>query len=256
MTDQPAPSTEIPAKSGTPVSPTRFALAILTGCVIGWIGYTYPPETWAIPDDMLHIGALSSAEDQARLAAVVSENLWKNTILKFSLAGLGIGLSGLILNGTRRWGSTFLTLIAGPVCGLLAGVIGLYVRRYLNLGYPIPLVSEASRPLFCDSMVFAVNSILLVLPVAVLLRMQPSPLDHHKAYAMPLAGLLAGILVPFFSAFVLPAATSTTTYPPHGIGLTLLWFTALAGLTILLFAVTGSKKEKQPASSETVPAKA
>lgn len=253
MSDQPVVTTETPAQSSSPVSRTRFALAMLVGCVLGWIGYTYPPATWVVPDDMIEIGPLSSAEDQARLALVELDNLWKNTIIKFTLAGLGIGLSGLILNGTRRWGSTLLTLVAGAACGLLAGVAGLYARQYLNLNYPIPLVSEASRPLFCDSMVFAAISILLVLPITVLLRMQPSQLDHQKAYAMPLAGLLAGILIPFFSAILLPAATNTAVYPPAGIELTLLWFTALAGLAILLFAVTGSKKEKVPASSGTVP---
>ena len=245
--------------SSTPdtVSPTtaavgvgRFAIAILVGCLLGWVGYTYPPNTWKIPDDMLHIGALSPPADQARLAVVENANLWKNTMLKFSLAGLGIGLSGLILNGARNVGATLLTFVSGPLCGLLGGVVGLYIRKYLDLGHPIPLVSEASRPLLCDSLVFASVSVILILPVAILLRLQPSPQDHHRAYAVPLAGLLTGMLVPLVGAFALPVTTSTSAYPPYGSALTVMWFAVLAGLTVVISTSAGTKNARATAKAE------
>lgn len=220
----------------------RLIVAILVACVAGWVGFSFPPKTWNIPDDMIHIGALSPAKDQERLAAVELANLWKNSILKFSLAGLGVGLCGFVFQGGRNIGVSIATLIGGGLFGAAAGAIGLVVRRYLNQGHPIPLISESSRPLFCDSVVFVIISALLVCPVALLLILQSNRELRQKALSAPLAGVLTGLFVPFLGALVLPTYSTTSSYPPSGISLTILWFAALAAITLGLCVFMGGKK--------------
>jgi hypothetical protein len=192
---------------------------------------------------MSSIGALSPQSEQDALAAVVLANLWKNTLLKFGLAGAGLGLCGLLLSA-RKLTQSVTTFVSGIAGGLLAGTAGLFVHRYLALGHPFPLVSEATRPLVCEIILFAAVSILLILPFSILLISQPVKSERQKALTVPLAAILTGLLVPFLGAVVLPADTNSATYPPVGMLLTLLWFAALAGLTVLLVVYMGSREAK------------
>ncbi|MEO8269393.1 MAG: hypothetical protein ABI557_06720 [Aureliella sp.] len=229
----------------------RWVMAIVTASAIAWIGYNYPPYAWRIPDDMIHIGALSPADDQARLKVVESHNMWMNTLLKFGLAGAGMGLAGFFLNGfsaLRYLQNAILTLLSGIAAGCLAGVSGLLLRQYLNLDRPIPMISEQMRPLFADALVFMVASTLLLLPIAVLLLLQPDPQTKHKAGSIPLAGILAGIFVPFLVALI-ASHTSTSVFPPSGLVLTILWFSTMCLLSLILLALTGKRPANKAARS-------
>lgn len=226
------------------ISNGHLSAAILVASLLGWLGYSYPPVAWHVPDSMLHIGALSSASDQAKLAAVEKANLWKNTILKFTLAGLGIGLCGLVLHARalgHRWLTGLLTLVSGPLSGAMAGVIGLMIRQYLDRDYPIPLINDASRPLFADIVVFSVISAFLMAPIAVLLLCQPVKTDRHKAFAVLLAGVLTGLVVPLLGALMLSGYTNTSIFPPAGTGLTAIWFATMALITLVFVVFMGSK---------------
>jgi hypothetical protein len=230
-----------------------WTIAVIIACGLAWVGYTFPPKQWVIPDDMSHIGALSSEADKARLAAVVNSNLWNNTFLKFSLAGLGIGTAGVVLcipKIGKKWPMALGMLICGVASGLLAGSIGLIVRQYLDLDHPIPLISQEARPLFCDSVVFSVLSILLLLPVSLYLILQPAKSDRHKATSVPLAGLITGLVVPFTGALFLPSTVTTGLYPPRDWQVTVLWFATLAVTTLIVCVFMGSRNPQPKLDSK------
>ncbi len=234
-----------------------LSATVLLCCILAGLMFSYPPISWKIPDDMANINAMSPPDDQARLAVVVKANLWKNTMMKFTMAGLGIGLGMLTLAlMPRRFGIeksspiTSAVVVIGPVCGFLAGVIGLVVRQYLDLDNPIPLISDASRPLFCDSIVFSIISILLVLPITIVLKLQSNLTSKQLGSAMPVGGLLTGLLVQFAGAMVLPMYASTSVYPPAGRELIILWFASLALLTIALCWFRPSKRSVTSPSTE------
>jgi hypothetical protein len=158
------------------------------------------------------------------------------------------------LNATslgRQWLPVVVTLVSGIVGGVLAGALGLMLHRYLALGHPIPLVSEATRPLVCESAVFSVISMISLLPISVLLFFQPEKSERHKAFTVPLAGILTGLLVPFTAAIVLPADTTSSFYPPAAIGLTLLWFVALGLLTLLVVVFLGQRPAADSPAAES-----
>jgi uncharacterized membrane protein YeaQ/YmgE (transglycosylase-associated protein family) len=228
-------------------SKVHLAVAIIVGCIFGWLAYSYPPKTWRIPEELAHVNAMSSAADLAKLAIVEKSNLWNNSMLKFTMAGLGVALSAFVLNGARNIGGSLSTIFAGAVGGLLAGVVGLVVRQYLDREYPIPLIPQSSRPLFCDTVVFCIISLFLIAPVALLMKTQRNPNDQKRASSVLFGGILTGLLVPFVGALVLPASASTSQYPPVGVGLTVLWFVSLAILTVAL-AVFREAKVVQPAN--------
>jgi len=234
-----------------------LSCTILLACLLAGLTYSFPPLFWKIPDDMADINAMSPPADQAKLAVVVKANLWKNTMLKFTMAGLGIGLGMLTLvimpskfGIAKASPITPAVVLVGAIGGLLTGVIGLVVRQYLDLDNPIPFVSDSSRPLFCDSVVFSIISILLLLPISFALKLQSSEKLKQLGSTIPLGGLLTGLLVPFAGAMVLPMYASTSVYPPAGTELLVLWFTSLAVLTIAFCWFRPSKRPVASTSTE------
>ncbi len=243
----PAP---LPTQS-VPSSRSRWIVAILATGIIAWFGFSFPPKVWRVPDELLHIGALSPKADQDKLAAVNNANLWKNTLLKFGIAGSALGLIGFFLLGEARngFGAAITSFICGVVAGLAAGTIGLLVRRYLNLDHPIPLISEQSRPLFCDTVVFAILSVLLLIPISVQLRFQADNSDRSKAFSLPVVGLVTGVLVPVISAIsaiILHGYTNTSQFPPAPADLTAIWFAVLTALTLKLVVFMAKKPGMNP----------
>ncbi len=230
----------------------HWVIAMLISGLVAWVGYTYPPVTWRVPDQYADVGPLSSQEEQAEVAAIENANHWKNSILKFSIAGLGLGVFALvhdIRHLGKRWWAVLVTLMAGLLGGLLAAVVGMVVRRYFNQGYSIPLIGESIRPLVCDSLVLSIVSLLLVVPVSVFLCIQPVRSVRQKATVVPLAGVLTGVLVPVLASMVFPAA-ATNLFPPSGIGFTALWFVVLVGVTLTVVLFAGDKRTKRAAVAE------
>ncbi len=231
-----------------PLSKGRWIVAILATGIIAWLGFSFPPKVWRIPDELASVGALSPKADQDKLAVVNNENMWKNTLLKFGLAGSALGLIGFFLLGDARngIGAAVTSLICGVIVGLAAGAIGLLSRRYLDLDHPIPMISEQARPLFCDMVVFAILSVILLIPISIQLLFQASSSERGKAYSLPAAGILTGILVPVSGAMVLPGYTNTSVFPPAPAGLTAIWFAVLALLTSILVVFMGKRTSSNP----------
>jgi hypothetical protein len=231
--------------SNASVNNTRWVLAISMVGLLAWLGFTYPPKHWSIPDELASVGALSPKKDIDKLNAVMDANAWKNSLMKFGVAGSLIGLVGFFLLGKScgTISSGIAALVAGVLFGLAAGAVGLVTRRYLNLDHPIPLISQESRPLVCDVIVFSIVSILLVMPIFLWLILHREPTVRMKAFSIPLAGLLAGIAVPVVGAILLSGHTNTSSFPSNSVGLNLLWF---ACLSIFLIVVFSGHKRKDP----------
>lgn len=219
------------------VSNTRWVLAISLVGLLAWYGFTYPPKYWTVPDELADVGALSPKEDIAKLNAAMNANAWKNSLMKYGIAGSLIGLVGFVLLGKPGGtiGSGIVVLVAGVLFGLAAGAVGLVTRRYLDLEYPIPLISDETRPLLCDMTLFSIVSILLVMPIFLWLILHRESAVRMKAFSAPLAGLLAGIVVPVVGAIVLPGNTNTSSFPFASVTLNLLWFLCLSVFVILAF---------------------
>lgn len=226
----------------------RWIVAILATGIIAWFGFSFPPKVWRIPDELANVGALSSKADQDKLAAVNNSNLWNNTLLKFGIAGSALGLIGFFLLGEARngFGAAISSFICGVVAGLAAGTIGLLTRRYLNLDHPIPLIFEQSRPLFCDTVVYGIMSVLLLLPISVQLLFQADHSDRSKAYKLPFVGLLTGLLVPVTSAILLHGYTNTSQFPPTSADLTAIWFAVFTVLTMVFIIFMVKKPGTNP----------
>ena len=178
-------------------------------------------------------------------------NVWKNSLMKFGVAGSLIGLVGFFLLGKSGGtiGSGIVALVAGVLFGLAAGAVGLVTRRYLDLEYPIPLISQESRPLLCDMIVFSIVNILLVMPIFLWLILHREPTVRRRAFSVPLAGLLAGIAVPVVGAVLLPGHTNTSFFPSNSVGLNVIWFACLSVFVIVVFS--GHKRKAPTAIPET-----
>lgn len=218
-----------------------FILTIIIAMVLGWVGYTYPPVRWDVPDEMKDINAMSPPADQARRAEMEHVNLWKNTLVKFGLAGLGIGIGGLIWElAMKRLGPAIVVLFSGMVFGTIGGALGLMVRKYLDLDYPIVLISQESRPLFADIVVFTIINTFLIMPFFILLRQHPAQRAKGKANGMLVAGLLAGLITPIAASMMISLG-STSQFPPFDRMITAIWFSAIALSAIMIFCISGSK---------------
>ncbi len=240
-----------PVTVSTPNVPTsrgRWIVAIVATGIIAWLGFSFPPKVWRIPDELANVGALSPKADQEKLAVVNNENMWNNTLLKFSLAGSAFGLIGFFLIGSARngIGAAVTSLICGVIAGLAAGAIGLLTRRYLDLDHPIPMISDEARPLFCDMVVFAILSIVLLIPISAQLLFQSNSFDRGRAFSLPLAGILTGLIVPVTSAMILPGYTNTSQFPPAPADLTAVWFAVLTVLTLILVVYMGKRTSSDP----------
>lgn len=235
-----------------PRSWTAWAVPIFVPILIGWVLYSFPPTSWKVPDRLSNVGALSPQSEQDELAAVENAILWKNSLFMFGLAGLSIGLAGFLFHGssaTKHLVQVIAVLCCGAASGLVAATLGILLRQYFDQGFPIPLIGAASRPLFCDGAVLTLISILLLLPIALLLCMQPSKEEKQKGFAVPLAGLLAGVLSPIVCSIVSPN-TSTSIFPPYGFAFTISWFVLMALMTTLVVAFMGQKEAKPSPDNE------
>ena len=223
------------------ISKSRWIVAILSTGMIAWLAFTFPPKVWRIPDELANVGALSPKADQDKLAAVNNQNMWNNTLLKFGLAGSTLGLIGFFMLGNAHngWGAAVITLACGVIVGLTTGALGLLTKRYLDLDNPIPFISDQARPLFCDIVLFTILSVLLLIPYAVQLRFQADPAERAKAFSVPLAGILTGILVPVSGAYIVQGHTST--FPPAPTDLTALWFVEFTVLALFVVIFMGKR---------------
>ncbi len=227
-------------------------LALAVAGFISWGLYSFPAHTWRVPDRLADVSAMSPQSEQDELAAVELANLWKNTLFRFTWAGLGWGTIGGVLCRRRvreHWKGAVGTLLAGAVCGAVAGIVGLKVRQYFNLGYPIPLINEENRSLVADSLVMAVSSAILMVPVSLLIAMQKGGPSMGAVWAPPLAGVLTGFVAPLVIAIAF-AEENTSIFPPESLIITSVWYLLNVTLAGILIVRSASGARLHPVASD------
>ncbi|RMF38346.1 MAG: hypothetical protein D6753_15940 [Planctomycetota bacterium] len=233
----------------------QWWMAIAIAGAISWALYSFPAYTWRVPDRLSDVSAMSPQAEQDELAAVELANLWKNTLFRFTFAGLGWGTIGFCLLGrraTKHWTTALGPLIVGIICGALAGVVGLQVRQYFNLGHPIPLISDENRPLVADSLVMAVTSAILLLPVSFVIGFQSATRRVGAVWAPPLAGVLTGFVAPLVIGIAF-AAENTSIFPPQSLTITIVWYALTVTFAGILVTRSTPPAQSQNSASESSP---
>jgi hypothetical protein len=242
----PSPPSSDPSDPPKP-NPIRWAIALLVAGLGAWSLVNYSPIQFTVPEELRGVDIYSPRELQDAAAAKDTEIYWKSSVVKLVFAGLCFGAVPLLVAnwplGGRQRLPVILAMVLGPVFGLLAALAGLGVRHLLNSSGPLSRFGEGDGALMGDVMVFAVLSVLLVLPISIAVLLQGGPDARQKAGVIPLAGILAGMVMPIVTSMLFPAQ-QTNEYPPTGGGLTAVWFIALAGFILVLVMIGGSKKKK------------
>jgi hypothetical protein len=226
--------------------PVAIIVSSLLGCMGFWFGHRIE---WTVPDSLAHVNAMSSTEELELLAATERSNLWNNSWMKYTLAGIGFGVGLFLLGASRGPTAGIIGLILGPAFGWLAGVLGLMGWKWLDAGQVIPFIGEGVQPLVADSLLFAFVSIVMSLPFLILLQVFGDSELRQKAAAIPLAGLLTGLLVPFVGTLVLPTYASTGIFPFEAGSVSLLWFISLGALLLAMTTFTKSKEQARAAKA-------
>ncbi|HBJ38529.1 MAG TPA: hypothetical protein DDZ51_28000, partial [Planctomycetaceae bacterium] len=211
---------------------------------------------YAIPTELRGVDMYSPDAMKQRLAEIEREIYWKNGLIYFAVLGIGFGLAPLLMivgSGTGKPGRTLATgVIGGLGLGALAFFVTAELRRWLNTGVELPLLGHAGESLSGDVMVFALASFLVTLPTLVGLLLLGIADSKAKAITVPLAAIVAGLLIPIAVSIVMPQQ-STKDFPPIGSSILALWLAILALLMILFMTTTGDKQRAKSAHAEVQP---
>lgn len=236
----------------SPLATPRVVAVVFTAAVVAWIGVSWVPAFFNTPEELLGVD-LYSPPDLQRAAAENQEELyWKNGVVRTTMMGICFGAVPAVLafiGGVRR---PIVPAVGGLVTGLVAGVAAFFagaaLRSFLDTGYELPLVGDASNALIGDSLVLGLVGLLLGLPIAVGIALMGLLGGGQKAASAPLAGLLAGFLVPMVASFAIPNQNSSE-FPPSSPAFAALMLGSFAILVVLLAVSTGDRKRSAVAAS-------
>lgn len=236
------------------LTPWRWGASLLVAAVAAWAALNFNPIHFDFPPELYGVDQYHPIEMQREAAAKEVELYWKNSLAELGLAGLCFGAVTLLspprVDFRRRLILGTAALAFGIACGLLATALGTAVRGYFDSGAGLTMLDENNRKMMADIVVYALTSVLLVLPVAPAVLASGERQKGQKVLAVPLAGVATGLLLPLIASFMLPAAP-THTFPPEGLGLTALWLALLAGLVFLFTSLTDSRQGADRAVADT-----
>lgn len=242
---------------GSSLGTPQVAAVVFAAAVVAWVGVSWVPAFFNTPEELLGVD-LYSPPDLQRAAAESQEELyWKNGVVRTTMMGICFGAVPAVLafiGGVRR---PIVPAVGGLVTGIVAGVAAFFagaaLRSFLDTGYELPLVGDASSALIGDSLVLGLVGLLLGLPIAVGIALMGLPGGGQKAASAPLAGLLAGFLVPMVASFAIPNQNSSE-FPPSSPAFAALMLGSFAILVVLLAVSTGDRKRSAAAASGETPA--
>jgi len=229
------------------VSPVRWGIALLVAASLGWGLVVHTPVRFQIPEELRSVDMYSPQAMQEEEAAEVKKAHWMNAVLKLTLAGLCFGAVPLLATdwrlGVRHRLLGGVGIALGLVFGILSTLAGLGLRQLMGPGQPLSNFGEGDAALMGDVVVFVVLSTLLVLPIAIVVMLRGGEDARQKAGGIPLAGILAGLVMPIATSFLFPAQ-QTNEFPPEGAGLVAVWFITLSGFVLVSVWMAGSKKKR------------
>lgn len=241
---------ESTAPAGLPLG--IWTVSLLLAAAVGWAGLNFIPVKPKPPEKFVGVDMYSPADLQKEADAYFLKVKKQVRFRQMTILGGLLGLAPLLFFGfTRRSGwlaGGIVALVAGVLLGVANGDIGERVRTSLGPEVKIPLVDDGNRLVVVDAIVYASVSIVLLFPIAIAFGIGRERQRFQKAFAVVLAGLLAGGLLPIAASQLMPTA-QTNHFPPVGIGLTALWLSMLAVLTAVVTTMLGSQKDAARAGS-------
>lgn len=243
-----APSTEV-AGSQQPrpanvLNSKGLALGLAIAALLGWAINTYSPFRFAIPEDLLQVNLSSSPEEKQRFDDKKLEVYVENGLIHFGVLGLAFGTVPLLTSRAIGIGrSAALGTLVGLAAGFIAFGAGAWLRYQFDSEAPVPVLSSIAGTMMADILVFSLLGVVLSLPLVIAFSLSGIPGVKHKAAALPLGGLLAGLVYPIAASFLFPTE-STKDIPIAHAGMLATWLVLLALFFYLIFSLAGEKKPR------------
>lgn len=242
----------VPSATATSRSPWLWPLALFVAASLAVIAMNYTPRPYAIAQKWLDVGPTSSMELQREAVVQIRYVHWQNSLVAFAVAGACLGLASLFMVRWQNTGRAVLSVIGcvavGGVCGILAIVVGFALSEQFMTGGFLSSLAADEESMVPDLLIWMAMSVLLALPAGLALLLAGEPLFSQKVVAVPLAGVLTGLLLPIIVSLVLPAE-KTSIVPPQGLLVTSMWMGTLAIFLLLFTTFTGSRAAKPAETS-------
>jgi len=233
-------------------APGRWAVALLIGTVLASVLMNVAPQPFAISEELAAVGVGSPLEKQIEAQQAGLRVRRQNASIGYALAGGALGLCSLFVVSWRRPGQATSTVAASVVGGALLGVAAVWVAGFMfnqfGRGGMFAEIGANDQSMVPELAVWLVLSAVMALPAGLVLLLRGTPLLSQRMMAVPLAGLITGLLFPVAISLLLPKE-NTAAFPPEGGTLTASWLATLAVFIFLLTTMTGSRKAKTLAPS-------
>lgn len=234
-------SEPIPANA---LSSKGLALGLAIAALLGWVINSYSPFRFTIPEDLMQVNLSSPPEEKKRFEDKELEVYAENGLVHFGVLGLAFGLVPLMTSRALGVGrSAALGGLAGLAAGVIAFGAGVWLRYQFDSETPIPVLGSIAGTMLADILVFSLLGVILSLPLVIAFSMSGIPEVKHKAAALPLGGLLAGLVYPIAASFLFPTE-STKDIPIAHAGMLATWLVILALFLYLIFSLAGEKKPR------------
>lgn len=228
----------------TPVSGTRLGIGLLLSAAIAWACIQFIPPPYKLPERLTAGTVVNSPELQAEATALNAENQTKNALIMLSMVGAAFGFFPTLLAApgslAKKSSLAAGALIFGAASGAIAAFAAMQVRALW--GIDDPANADAEPSMYADICIMLVQSVLIILPCALVFLSSDTEDRLQKVTVIPVAGILAGLLTPIIASFAFPKA-KTDSIPITDGGLSLAWLFLIA---ITAFALVQMTQAKEP----------
>ena len=225
----------------TPPSLKTIGIGLAIAAALGWAINAFPLFKFEIPEELMQVNMYSPPAEQERFKIESDKAYWRNGLMHYALIGLAFGIVPPLVGGVAGRGRS---LVISTVLGLIAGLLGFtlahYLRRFCDSGIELPGVGPLGG-MIADVLVFGLLGMMISLPVLAYLFGSGHSDTRSKALALPLGGLLAGLVFPIIGSMIFPTQ-STRDIPILHAGMLAIWLAFVALFFTLLFHMAGEKK--------------
>ncbi len=225
----------------TPPSLKTLGIGLTIAAALGWAINAFPLFKFEIPQELMQVNMYSPPAEQERFKIESDKAYWRNGLMHYALIGLAFGIVPPLVGGVAGRGrSLVISTVLGLIAGLLGFTLALYLRRFCDSGIELPGVGPLGG-MIADVLVFGLLGIMVSLPVLAYLFGSGHSETRSKAVALPLGGLLAGLVFPIIGSMIFPTQ-STRDIPILHAGMLAIWLAFVALFLTLLFHMAGEKK--------------
>lgn len=225
----------------TPPSLKTIGIGLAIAAALGWAINAFPLFKFEIPQELMQVNMYSPPAEQERFKIESDKAYWRNGLMHYALIGLAFGIVPPLVGGVAGRGrSLVISTVLGLIAGLLGFTLALYLRRFCDSGIELPGVGPLGG-MIADVLVFGLLGMMISLPVLAYLFGSGHSDTRSKALALPLGGLLAGLVFPIIGSMIFPTQ-STRDIPILHAGMLAIWLAFVALFFTLLFHMAGEKK--------------